>query len=52
MSVHKPNHGHQQDSGSFGAKKVLDTLENDTKANFQETSLVNYDFKKVGGHYL
>ena len=46
MSVHKPNHGPQQDFGSSGAKKVLDPLENHIKANFQGTSLANYDFKK------
>ena len=26
----------RQDSGSYGAKNVLNALENDTKANFQE----------------
>ena len=29
-------HGPRQDSGSAAAKKVLDGLENDTKANFLE----------------
>lgn len=31
--------------GSVGAKKFLDALDNDTKANFQ----AKYDFRKSGG---
>ena len=38
MSVHKPNHGPQWDCGSDVAKKVLDALENDTKANSRKHS--------------
>ena len=38
MSVHKPNHGPQWDSGSDVAKNVLDALENDTKANSRKHS--------------
>ena len=34
--------GPQRDSDSAGAKLVLDTLEKDTKADFQENSLVTY----------
>ena len=30
--------GPRQDSGSAGAKKVLNALNNDTKANFQENT--------------
>ena len=30
----------RQDFGSAGAKKILDALENDAKANFQENSTI------------
>ena len=42
----------QQDSGSAGAKKVLDALKNDTKANFQETSLAKVNFRRNGFYDL
>ena len=36
-------------SGSVGAKKVLDVLENDTKANFPEKIPGKVRFQKVWG---
>ena len=48
------NQGPRQDSGSAGTKKVLDTLENDTKANFQENIHGKVRFQKKwegNGHY-
>ena len=42
----------QRDSGSAGAKKVLDALKNDAKANFQETSLAKVNFRKNGFYDL
>ena len=42
----------QQHSGSAGAKKVLDALKNDTKANFLETSLAKVNFRKFGFYDL
>ena len=36
----------RRDSGSAGAKNVLDTLENDTKANFQENNPCKVRFTK------
>ena len=41
--------GPGRDSGSAVAKNVLDALENDTKANFQENTLTKYGFRKSGG---
>ena len=38
--------GPRRDSGSVGTKKVLDALENDTKANFQENILGKVRFQK------
>ena len=43
------NQGPRQDSGSAGTKKVLDALENDTKANFQENIPVKVWFQKKWG---
>ena len=42
----------QRDSGSAGAKKVLDALKNDTEANSQETSLAKANFRKNGFYDL
>ena len=49
MSVHKPNHGPQWDCGSDVAKKVLDALENDTKANSRKHSWKITISEKNGG---
>ena len=49
MSVHKPNHGPQWDSGSDVAKNVLDALENDTKANSRKHSWKITISEKNGG---
>ena len=39
----------RRDSGSAGAKNVLDALENDTKLNFEENIPGKYDFRKGWG---
>ena len=49
MSVHKPNHGPQWDCGNDVAKKVLDALENDTKANSRKHSWKITISEKNGG---
>ena len=41
--------GPRRDSGSAGAKNVLDSLENDTKANFQENNPCKVRFRKSRG---
>ena len=41
--------GPRGDSGSAGAKKVLDALENETKANFQEKIPGKVQFQKKLG---
>ena len=41
--------GPRRDSGSAEAKKVLDALENDTKANFQENIPAKIQFQKKRG---
>ena len=42
--------GPRQNSGSPGAKKVSDGLENDTKANFPENFPGKMRFQKKRGH--
>ena len=46
--------GPRRDSGSTGAKKVLDALENDIKANFQENipGKVRFQKKSEGAAWL
>ena len=47
-----PESDPRRDSGSAGAKKVLDASENDTKANFQESIPGKVQFQEIssGGH--